>query len=426
MQRAFQRIPHEIWDIVDFSGLLLDSGKAAFESSCWSGLRRRYWALGSRRPQSWEAMRPGRPYLVLFPLWQVCAWQSLGVAYGLHFPRCHSLPDPWPCSCWPVRWSAWISVESNSRWDVGGRQVREVAAVLALHDHVLWIQWWCSRIATPNQCPNLIVPISKGQGTVKLRAGDLQIVAFTDIQFRGIFISSVRTVLSVLMILVQSVARCESSHTFLHFLFHDISETSAAQMVTPCHLQTTQENSENHEEDEHCPVSSLMYFYEMEPTAFRVRNEVLGPLLVGYFLNVLAVGWLAWTRSWLPVVLAGACWEEPRLEINHSMPRWSCRRVARRRGCSVGELVWVQLECPSVWHPQNISKCLVDLPDSVCHSSKRCTYILKVLECVGWDQVDSPKLQMLLMVEACEASLLRSELKMNGLVAWWVLLVWME
>ena len=64
-------------------------------------------------------------------------------------------------------------------------------------------------------------------------------------------------------------------------------------MVIPSHSQTTQENSEDYEEVEHCPDGSLMYLHEMEPAAFRVCNEVLGPLLVGYFLNVLAYGGLA-------------------------------------------------------------------------------------------------------------------------------------
>ena len=61
-------------------------------------------------------------------------------------------------------------------------------------------------------------------------------------------------------------------------------------MVIQCHSQTTQENPEDYEEGEHCPDGSLMYFYEVEPAAFRVCNEVLGPLLVRHFLNVLAVG----------------------------------------------------------------------------------------------------------------------------------------
>ena len=125
---------------------------------------------------------------------------------------------------------------------------------------------------TPNQSLNLIVPIPKGQGMVKLRTDDPGIVAIPDMW--DVFLSPLLFGL-VPMLPILSVPLGKALSSFLHFLPHDVSETSAPQMLITCKPEAAKQDTEDHDEDEHCPDGSLVYFYEMETAAFRVGNEVL-------------------------------------------------------------------------------------------------------------------------------------------------------
>ena len=73
---------------------------------------------------------------------------------------------------------------------------------------------------------------------VKLRTDDLRIIAIPDVPYLGIvlYLSLIGAVLMVVTILVLSIACCEPSYVLLHFLPHEVSETSAPQLVTACHL----------------------------------------------------------------------------------------------------------------------------------------------------------------------------------------------
>ena len=143
---------------------------------------------------------------------------------------------------------------------------------------------------------------------VKLRMGDPSILATPGIRALCIVLSPSR-IGSIPVLPILSVALCEPLNSFFHLFPHHFSETSAPQMVTSGHSETAEKNSENHEEDEHCPYISPVDFDEVKSTAFGGGDEVLGHLLIGDFLNVYAGRGLTRARSWLPVIHAGSCWE---------------------------------------------------------------------------------------------------------------------